>query len=272
MFHLKYFYDAALANSMTAAALRNNLTRPGVSQAIKSLEEQLGVQLIEHRKREFVVTNEGRWLVDQCQALFGQVDEIKSQMENLADKVVGQLKVGSSRSIASFLFPQAFSRLEQAHPRLQVSLALGVESDILHAVEARSIDIGFVLTDKPKANPSSTVVFKGEFICAGAKDLKTKNKFLVTENRPEVAALKRSVGELGISDSKYLEIQSWDLIRDFAIQGLGIALLPDFLLSTDRGKSLKAIPKLSLHTKYQVVAYYRQRTPAIRALLECIQR
>ena len=60
LFHIKYFLDAARLGSVAAAAKENHVSSPGVSQAIRRLEEQLGDTLLTHRKNHFELTAMGR--------------------------------------------------------------------------------------------------------------------------------------------------------------------------------------------------------------------
>ena len=54
--HLRYFLDSVEHDSLSAAAEKNHVTHSTVSQGIKRLEENLGVELLIHKKRSFVLT------------------------------------------------------------------------------------------------------------------------------------------------------------------------------------------------------------------------
>lgn len=271
LFHLKYFSDAARSGSMTVAAQRNGLTRPGVSQAIKNLEDQLGVRLIEHKKREFALTAQGRRLMDECDALFDRVDELKDQIASESQSPSGPLSVGCSRSLASYFLPTALERLHKKHSALELSLTLGITREICVGVRNRSLDVGLVVDDGSIGALRGPVVARGRFICVKRTKGQALDQFLVTEARPETLHLRKILATSSrYKQARFLEVKSWDLIAEFASHGLGIGLVPDFMLNSPK-TTLTKISQLSPCGDYEVVAVQRRPSTAGAAFLAALE-
>ena len=62
-YHLKYFVDAATALSVSEAARVNRVSSSAISQAIRSLESHFEMSLLDHAKKRFILTPEGRHLL-----------------------------------------------------------------------------------------------------------------------------------------------------------------------------------------------------------------
>ncbi|MBS1986247.1 MAG: LysR family transcriptional regulator [Bdellovibrionales bacterium] len=273
LFHLKYFFDAARLQSMTAAAAENHLSRPAISQAIRSLEIQLGADLLEHKRREFTLTHEGHWLLSQCEGVFQQVESIRDHIAGQRALASGLLRVGCSRSLAAFLLPDSLQQLGRKHPGLEISLSLGTTREICDSVAQRHIDLGLVLDDGAIHDHRGPTLHRGNFVCVQAKRGKPENRWLLTEPRPETKKFRTTVAnKKEFSSWRILEIHSWDLIAQFAAQGLGVGLVPDFLLRTPVGAGLQALPDLSFRSPYEVVLIQRKDTPNNRLFVESLQK
>lgn len=84
--HLYYFYEVAKFGSISQAAKHLNLSQPSLSIQIKTLEEQIGVKLIEKKGRNIVLTERGEKIYAQCARMFPSTQEILNRIDD-KDKV-----------------------------------------------------------------------------------------------------------------------------------------------------------------------------------------
>lgn len=265
--HLKFFYDSVKLGSLTAAAQKNHLTRPGVSQAIMSLEEQLGVDLLEHKKREFKVTHQGKWLFAQCETLFKYVEDIEQQIAGRTNIASGQLRVGCSRSLAKFLLPETLSYLESNFPELKVSIKLGTTSEIQSALDDQQVDLGLILVATKPSTHMFTEIKRGFFTCVESTKNAFQNRFIITEERFETMALKKMNQVSNLKNATFLQIESWDLIFELVTKNLGVGLVPDFMLNSPGNKKIRVVPKLDRIAPYHALAIYRRQDVNVSAFL-----
>jgi len=86
--------------------------------------------------------------------------------------------------------------------------------------------------------------------------LKLKNHFLIGDKGKEVSALRSALKKTNShNDHSFSEVQSWSIVADLAGKGLGVALLPDFILSA-RKDLTRVLPKVNL-PGYQMSAIFR---------------
>lgn len=146
---LRYFVAVAEELSFTRAALRLHLSQPPLSQQIQSLEQDLGVRLLERTKRQVALTEPGRVFLEQARQILAKVDEARSQVVAAAAGYSGQLRLAYTVSVSFHpALPQALLRYGQIAPNVRLQLSEMYTEPQFAALLAGQIDVGFV-RDKP---------------------------------------------------------------------------------------------------------------------------
>ncbi len=146
---LRYFIAVAEELSFTRAALRLHLSQPPLSQQIQSLEQDLGVRLLERTKRSVALTEPGRIFLEQARQILAKVDEARSQMVAAAAGYTGQLRLAYTVSVSFHpAMPQALLRFGQMAPNVRLQLSEMYTEPQFAALLAGQIDVGFV-RDEP---------------------------------------------------------------------------------------------------------------------------
>ncbi len=84
---LRYFYTVAKFQHMTKAAEYLNIAQPALSQSIKSLEQELSVELFSKSGRNIVLTEYGEYLMLRLETLLPQIDSIPSDIDRMKNRV-----------------------------------------------------------------------------------------------------------------------------------------------------------------------------------------
>lgn len=117
---LQLFLAAAEEGSITGAAKRMHLTQPALSRQIKSLEEELGVDLFTRGAHSVTLTPAGSVLLEEGGKLLERAERVVKQVRASAE---GEpLRVGYAPSLAGPLLGLALERFSQLHPRARVQL------------------------------------------------------------------------------------------------------------------------------------------------------
>lgn len=142
---LRYFVAVAEELSFTRAALRLHLSQPPLSQQIKSLEQDLGVRLLERSKRHVSLTEPGRVFLEQARHLLAKADEARSQVVAAAAGHSGHLRLAYTVS-ASFhpALPRILLRYGQVAPKVGLKLDEMYTEPQFAALLGGEIDAGFV--------------------------------------------------------------------------------------------------------------------------------
>src|SRR3954447_10431426 len=106
-----------------AAAETLGFTPSAVSQQVKRLERQTGVQLLERVGRGVILTHHARHLVEEGSRLLADLERIESGLHRQAGTVSGPLRVTAFSTAMRGLVAPAVSRLLDAHPDLRLTLA-----------------------------------------------------------------------------------------------------------------------------------------------------
>jgi DNA-binding transcriptional LysR family regulator len=146
---LRYFIAVAEELSFTRAALRLHLSQPPLSQQIQSLEQDLGVRLLERNKRNVALTEPGRIFLEQARQILAKADEARSHVVAAAAGYSGQLRLAYTVSVSFHpALPQALLRFGQIAPNVRMHLSEMYTEPQFAALLAGQIDVGFV-RDEP---------------------------------------------------------------------------------------------------------------------------
>src|SRR5574337_1047799 len=120
---LRYFVAVAEELSFTRAALRLHLSQPPLSQQIQSLEQDLGVRLLERTKRSVALTEPGRVFLEQARQILAKVDEARNQTVAAAAGYTGQLRLAYTVSVSFHpAMPRTLLRFGQIAPDVRLQL------------------------------------------------------------------------------------------------------------------------------------------------------
>ena len=141
--HLRYLVALADELHFGRAALRLNISQPPLSQQIRQLEEELGVQLFERTNRQVRLTDAGRRLVDEAHLVLGRIDHLSKVASQAGGGEIGHLSVGVTGNINQALV-ETLRLLGKKHPALHIELQyMSTETQVKELHEGH-IDIGFL--------------------------------------------------------------------------------------------------------------------------------
>jgi DNA-binding transcriptional LysR family regulator len=146
---LRYFVAVAEELSFTRAAIRLHLSQPPLSQQIQSLEQDLGVRLLERNKRNVALTEPGRVFLDQARQILAKAEDARSHVTAAAAGYSGQLRLAYTVSVSFHpAMPQSLLRFGLIAPNVRIHLSEMYTEPQFAALLAGQIDVGFV-RDEP---------------------------------------------------------------------------------------------------------------------------
>ncbi|MGY3490001.1 DNA-binding transcriptional LysR family regulator [Bradyrhizobium sp. USDA 4011] len=136
--------------SMAKAAAELAMSQPAISRAVADMEQALGVRLFDRCRSGIELTAYGAALVRRGVSIFDELTQGLQELEFLADPSVGELRVGSTESIAAGLLPVAIDRFTRQHPGIRINVAQTVLSDLRYReLRERTIDLLLGWTPTP---------------------------------------------------------------------------------------------------------------------------
>ncbi|WP_268235696.1 LysR substrate-binding domain-containing protein [Dyella caseinilytica] len=119
---LNAFIAVARAGGFRDAARAGNMSPSGLSEAVRRLESQLGVRLLNRNTRSVVPTEVGKRLLDRLGPALAEVESALDVVNSARDKPVGILRLNVPVSAARLVLPQILPRFLAAYPDIQVEI------------------------------------------------------------------------------------------------------------------------------------------------------
>ena len=143
---LQIFSLVAELRGFTSAASRLGISQSAVSHALKSLEQELGVELIRRHQSLVELTDIGQQLLLRARAILGLAATMEQEAADARGMKRGTLRIGSFGPTSSMkLLPAILQRYRAAHPGIEVHIDEGPDRQVLQWLEERRIDVGFVV-------------------------------------------------------------------------------------------------------------------------------
>lgn len=253
---LAAFIQVVEAAGFAAAARQMGLSRSTVNRLVIELETELGVQLLQRSTRRVSPTATGLAFCDRARAILADLAEAEQAVAQLQAEPRGTLRLNAPMSFGTMQLAPAIAEFSRRHPQLQLQLTL--EDRQIDPI-AEGYDLTLRIGDPPPATslvvqPLAPVPL---LLCAAPA-------YLAQRGHPQVPADLKSHACLhyghvagrwswtlvGADGPVTLQVRgpfcanNGEVLRDGAIAGLGIALLPRFMVAAalDHGSLVPVLP------------------------------
>jgi len=119
---LMYFKQLADTGNFTKAAKKIGIAQPALSIAMKKLEQQLGLNLINRSDKDDLLTAEGKVLYQAAGGLLAHAKQVEQQLQELKDLNSGVVRFGISAMMGSYYFPDVLLAFKQEYPNITIQL------------------------------------------------------------------------------------------------------------------------------------------------------
>lgn len=252
--HLKSFLYVSKYNSISKAADKLNYSTSTIYEHLKSLENEVGVTLYNKANRGIYLTENGEIFLEYANKILDIVDDIHRRFY----KSSKTLRITASESSDFFVMKPLMNKFIIKYPDIEIDYTKATTDVAIEKILNGLCDVGVI------SEPGfSTSKVKCDFLCKlplsfvaspkhicfknGIVDSREDNTLLSTMGFTVVSNLLVSKGLL-FSDyfSSKKNIGDLQTLKELAYEGIGISLLPTFLVEDDiaQGK-LKLIPEFN---------------------------
>lgn len=141
---LELLLAVARHGSLGRAAREVGITQPAASSRIRSMEQQLGVALVDRSPRGSRLTDAGALVTDWARRIVEAAEAFDAGAQALRDRRDSRLRVAASMTIAEYLLPGWLIALRQERPGTAVSLLAGNSAAVAARLLGGEADVGFV--------------------------------------------------------------------------------------------------------------------------------
>ena len=141
---LHYFTVVAQELNITRAAEKLNMSQPPLSNQIKALEEELGVQLFIRGKRRLELTEEGGLLLRRAVQIQELADKTRQEIASLREGMTGVIYLSMVEGRAPFLAARWIAGFREEFPLVRYNLWNGSSDDVLDRLHKGLADLAVI--------------------------------------------------------------------------------------------------------------------------------
>lgn len=142
--HLRYFITVAETLNFSRASERLHIAQPPLSQQIRALEDELGVQLFDRKKRPLQLTDVGVVFLEEARLALAQVERAVIAAQRASRGEVGRLALGFNSVIANSVLLEILRTFRYRFPEVELVLHELASYQQVQDLHNRQIDVGFV--------------------------------------------------------------------------------------------------------------------------------
>ncbi len=282
LLNVRTFLAAARLGSFAAAARSLSVSPSVVSKRINQLEHEFRVTLFRRSTRDLRLTEDGSRLLPRCMKLISGYDEMRDVASH--EQISGLLRVDAPGSVTAMILGPIFCEFLAENPAIELDLRL---TDRLDNPLGRSCDLtigtrpstyedirDYPLMPYPCAAYASTAYVERHGNPAHPRDL-VAHRSLVSLLHGKTWHFYGDEGDFAVTVKPRLAVNDTIVLREAVRQGLGIAVLPSFLV--EDGLAAGAITTVlgsfrppPMWIKAQV-STQKAAKPSVNALLEFLR-
>ncbi|HDI1573144.1 TPA: LysR family transcriptional regulator [Acinetobacter baumannii] len=143
---LEIFALIAELKSFTATAEKLGISQSAVSHALKSLEQQWGINLISRTQSDIELTTTGQQLLTHVKELLSISDTLEKEVAAIHGLNEGTLRIGSFGASSSiYLLPEILEAFRQRYPKIEFYIDEGEDKEVAQWLLERRIEVGFLI-------------------------------------------------------------------------------------------------------------------------------
>lgn len=283
---LLVFARVVEAKSFTAGAARLGLSKSVASARIAQLEARLGTRLLLRTTRRLSLTADGLELYERAARMAQAADDAALLAAGTGAEPRGVLRVNAPTTFGEMYLPEPIARYLEAHPRVRVELSL---TDRFEDLVAERVDVAIrisarledsTLVGRKLADDRSVVCAAPDYLARrGTPDTPQelihhdclRYTLLATADEWRFKADGKS---FSVPVASRFEAQSGSALRSAALMGMGVAVLPSFMIAAELASG-RLITILSAYTfvRLSVSAVYAPTKvvpSAVRAFVDLL--
>ncbi len=200
---MRYVDEVARTGSIRKAADQLNVTASAVNRRIMDLEEELGTDLFERRPRGVRLTAAGEVFVDYLRRQDGDVERMKSQIEDLKGMRRGNVRIACSQALALEFLPRKIGEFRKQHPLVSFEVKVLDHEQAMAALASYEVDLVLVFRPPFLANFQPLMTLEQRLVAVMAADHPLASKRTVRLR--DCAAYPVALAERSIGGRQLLE-------------------------------------------------------------------
>ena len=288
---LRVFTEVLRRKSFSDAASALSYTQSAVSQAVATLEADVGATLIERDRRGLRPTTAGAVLAEHAEAILARLELAEDDIAAVMELRRGRLRMASFPTAGATLMPVAIASFRSAHPDVELNLAEGEPEEIVPRLKQGDIDLALLFA----FHGVGDALFSGLHVVDLLEDpmrvalpaghpLASKRELRLEElaadawvqtsaASPCARQVVRSCLASGFDPAVSFESDDYATVQGLVAAGVGVALIPELALSSVREDiAVRALrPETPVRRVFVATARGAATAPAALTMVEVLQ-
>jgi DNA-binding transcriptional LysR family regulator len=285
MIHLdaiRCFCTVVDAGSFRIAAERLHRTQPAVSQRVRALEGQCGETLLDRRTRK--PTAAGRIVYERGLGLLRAADGLEAEVREKSASG-GELRIGTSDTNALYFLPAKVRAFSRRMPKVRVFIHCRSSDEVAGAVARGDLDLGIVTLPLSRPGLETRPLFEQRLVLvvprrhalakrkhAALSDLTEEPMVLIQQETRTGGLLRAHFREFGLVPNTIMDSGSFEVIKQYVAEGVGVSILPEMTLRRDDFRRLASIqvpglPRIAIGAVWRIGGYTSAAAQTFRELL-----
>ena len=240
---LQFFVAVAEQGTVSRAAQKLSISQSSVTEAIKELENDLGVELFERHPRGLNITHKGHQFLRHATKILTDVSDARRAFHAGQEASGGRLQLGVTSLVAGYVLSDLLARYRRAYPGVEVS-AIEDNGDYLeHLLIGGKLDVAVMVI----SNLRDRTALQSEILevsayrlwmplghalagsdIIGVDDIAGEPLIMLTIDEIE-ENMGRLLAAFGVRPNIAFRTRSVEAVRSLVATGAGVALLPDLV-------------------------------------------
>lgn len=235
---MEIFLKIAEYENVSRAAAELHIAQPHLTHRLKLLEQDLGTELFTREKKRLHITEEGRYLQQQCRQMLQLKTKTEEQIHQMQDGYRGRIFIGAIETAGTIYLPRWISGFRRKYPSVSYCLWTANSPDVVERMDRGLLDVALIrsIYDRDK--------FDGIHIRKEAWMVVLSSEHPLASKEGAITFRELAEEPLVVPTSRAEEVRSWfeaeglraNIMCEFsplmnaivlAERNLGVAILPD---------------------------------------------
>ena len=217
---LHFFYKLSENPQVTQVANELNISQSAISLAIKSLENSLNEQLFDRIGKKLILNEKGKYFKEKTLPFYLKL--IDAQNIFLENKLVGNIKVASSKTISNYVMPNIYFDFLTKYEDVKLDILTINSSKIIDMILKSQLDIGLIEVDFENSSLIKEKLCDDELVVVTSDEKQEKTAFIDNINKKWILRETGSgtreifintIGEIANDLDIFMQLQDFEEIK-----------------------------------------------------------
>ncbi len=235
---MEIFVTIVEAGQFTRAASALSLSKSSVSHALSDLEKYLGLQLIKRNNRSWQLTDTGHVYYEQSKKILSDVRAMEDTARHESQRLSGHIRLSAPETFGSYTLTPIIATFMAKHP--DIIIEINLTERLVDLIEER-VDIAFRAGPMKDSSLVARMIGEAKMIICASPDylekngeptshIDLKNHKCLRYSRGPTWSLMKGGRQYSFTPRDHIVTNSGETLRQFAIAGQGIGLMPTMLV------------------------------------------